>query len=153
MWRKRESDGLCFSSLPPAKENEETKNKYNHDQHYDDNLDELTNTMTMPPLTPPPPLPLPSMFRYLFRKGPGKSKKIHPVSPTPPPPLKRWSMRKSQIPPPSPPWCQNIGWPPLSSKSVNFDDEIRALNLRLISNVITTSQLGFSSTLLTNVKI
>ncbi|XP_014499908.1 verprolin [Vigna radiata var. radiata] len=119
------------------KKKKKQRAKNNHDQHYEDNPDELTNSTTVPPPTPPPPPPPPpptSMFQSLFRKGLGKSKKIHSVSPPPPPPppppSKRWSKRKSHIPPPSPPSPpspprrRNTGRPPLPSRNVNFHDEI-----------------------------
>ncbi|BAT80066.1 hypothetical protein LR48_Vigan04g011900 [Vigna angularis] len=120
------------------KKKKKQRAKNNHDQHYyEDNADELANSTTVPPPTPPPPPPPPpptSMFHSLFRKGLGKSKKIHSVSPPPPPPppppSKRWSKRKSHNPPPSPPSPaspprrRNTGRPPLPSRSVNFHDEI-----------------------------
>ncbi|XP_027338357.1 formin-like protein 20 [Abrus precatorius] len=115
-----------LSNQRKKKKKQRTKNNHNHNYHYD-NVDELTNNTTVPPSTPPPPPPPPpppSVFHSLFRKGPGKNKKIHSVSAPPPPPPPPPSKRRSQIPPPpEPPRRRNPGRPPLPNKTVNFNDE------------------------------
>ncbi|XP_050898958.1 formin-like protein 5 [Lathyrus oleraceus] len=132
-----------LSNQRKRKKKERPRNDHNH--HYD-NVDELTKNATAPPVTPPPPPPLPppSVFHSIFRKGMGKSKKIHsvPAPPPPPPPSRRSAKPKNQIPqpplssppsrrsskplnqiplpPPTPPRQGNRTKPPLPNKSTNF---------------------------------
>ncbi|XP_004513458.1 uncharacterized protein [Cicer arietinum] len=120
-----------LSNQKKRKKKQRPKNDHNHHYH---NVDELINSTTAPPMTPPPPPPPPpppSVFQSIFRKGLGKSKKIHSVSapPPPPPPSRRSSKPKNQIPPqpptppPAPPRRGNLMKPPLPNKSNNFIDQ------------------------------
>lgn len=113
-----------LSNQRKKKKKQRAKNNHDHDHHSDDNVDDLTAA----PPPPPPPPPPPSVFHSFFRKGLGKSKKIHSVTPPPPPPPPPPSKRKNRIPPPpfpppEPPRRRNHGRPPLPSRSVNFNDE------------------------------
>ncbi|CAI8589792.1 unnamed protein product [Vicia faba] len=100
---KREIAMVWASVLSNQRKRKKKQRLGNDHNHHYDNVDELTNNATAPP--PPPPLPPPSVFHSIFRKGMGKSKKIHSVpAPPPPPPSRRSSKPKNQIPqPPLPP--------------------------------------------------
>ncbi|KAL2327237.1 hypothetical protein Fmac_020664 [Flemingia macrophylla] len=120
---------MVWASVLSNQRNKKKKQraKDNHSDDYDDNVDELPNNATLPPPTPPPPPPPPppSVFHTFFRKGLGKSKKVHSVSPPPPPPPPPPSKRKSRIPPPTETrLTRNSGRPPLpTNRTVNLNYE------------------------------
>lgn len=99
------------------------------------------HTSSMPPPSPPPPPPPPpppsSVFHSFFKKGIGKSKRVHsvPVPPPPPPPSARSSKHKSRslappTPPPPPPVHTRRripttgGRPPLPTRS--YDENVNS---------------------------
>ncbi|XP_058723241.1 uncharacterized protein LOC131595036 [Vicia villosa] len=145
---KREIAMVWASVLSNQRKRKKKERPRNHHNHHYDNVEDLTNNTTAPPVTPPPPPPLPppSVFQSIFRKGMGKSKKIHSVhsvpAPPPPPPSRRSSKPKNQIPqppltpppsrrssqpqnqipqpPPTPPRQGSRTKPPLPNKSTSF---------------------------------